>query len=386
VVSFSSNYAGITTMNRILCSAVTAAMFAALYASSASGTQLLYDSFNYSPSGTSLGTAGAPTWVKNGTSPDPTVQAVGGLTYPGLQVASNNVSLQYDGSGVNAGSGAPAATDGTTISTGITSGNVYYSLLLKVTAVQANGGNGFGLNANLVSGSFMAGLMTSAATAAPAVDTTAAPLLIRSGDGTQFSTTYQLGTSKTATSADRQFYTGQTYNVNDTVFVVLKYAFDATNGDSASLFINPTPGAAEPAPQLTVSTGTNLSLGTPAGIKSFFVRNNSVEPDTLLIDELRIGDTWQDVTPAAGAGIAGDYNGDGKVDAADYIVWRSNPAAHGGNPAGYDTWRANFGRPPGAGSGLAGAAVPEAATSGLAFWLAGAVGMKRRRRTRWSAL
>jgi hypothetical protein len=47
-----------------------------------------------------------------------------------------------------------------------------------------------------------------------------------------------------------------------------------------------------------VSAGTNLTLGTPAGIKSFFVRNNSVEPDALLIDELRVGETWEDVTPA----------------------------------------------------------------------------------------
>jgi hypothetical protein len=33
------------------------------------------------------------------------------------------------------------------------------------------------------------------------------------------------------------------------------------------------------------------------GIRSFFVRNNSVEPDVMLVDELRIGTTWADVTP-----------------------------------------------------------------------------------------
>ena len=104
---------------------------------SASGNLIFYDSFNYGPSGTSLGTAGSPTWVKNGSSPDPTVQNVGGLTYPGLQVSSDTKSLQYDGSGVNAGSGAPAATDGTHDPRGsITTGSLYYSLLLKVTAVQ----------------------------------------------------------------------------------------------------------------------------------------------------------------------------------------------------------------------------------------------------------
>ena len=38
-------------------------------------------------------------------------------------------------------------------------------------------------------------------------------------------------------------------------------------------------------------------------------------------------------------GLAGDYNLNGIVDAADYIVWRKTD----GTPAGYDKWRANFG-------------------------------------------
>jgi hypothetical protein len=42
-------------------------------------------------------------------------------------------------------------------------------------------------------------------------------------------------------------------------------------------------------------------------------------------------------------GIAGDYNRDGVVDATDYAVWRKNPAASGGTPDGYNTWRAHFG-------------------------------------------
>src|SRR6185503_5118231 len=92
---------------------------------------LFYDSFNYGPSGTSLGTAGSPTWVKQGASADPTVQNVGGLTYPGLKVSSDKVSLQYDGSGITYFTNAPAATDAVTIGAGgITSGSVYYSLLL----------------------------------------------------------------------------------------------------------------------------------------------------------------------------------------------------------------------------------------------------------------
>ena len=41
--------------------------------------------------------------------------------------------------------------------------------------------------------------------------------------------------------------------------------------------------------------------------------------------------------------LPGDYNGDHSVDAADYVVWRKDPANNGGDPGGYDTWRAFFG-------------------------------------------
>jgi hypothetical protein len=54
------------------------------------------------------------------------------------------------------------------------------------------------------------------------------------------------------------------------------------------------------------------------------------------------------------AGLPGDYNQNGTVDAADYVVWRKTD----GSQAGYDVWRTNFGRTAGSGSSLA-AAVPE---------------------------
>ena len=65
------------------------------------------------------------------------------------------------------------------------------------------------------------------------------------------------------------------------------------------------------------------------------------------------------------AGLSGDYNSDGKMDAADYVVWRKDPAAHGGVPAGYDTWRANFSRTLAPGSGSTLGAVPETGSAVL---------------------
>lgn len=55
-----------------------------------------------------------------------------------------------------------------------------------------------------------------------------------------------------------------------------------------------------------------------------------------------------------GDGVSGDYNGNGKVDAADYVVWRElRPTTVAED---YFVWRRNFGRTP----AVVGAAVPEA--------------------------
>jgi hypothetical protein len=71
-------------------------------------------------------------------------------------------------------------------------------------------------------------------------------------------------------------------------------------------------------------------------------------------------------------GIPGDYNDDGTVDAADYVMWRNGgPLANEVNAPGtvnaadYTAWRARFGNPgSGAGAGAI-AAVPEPANAWL---------------------
>jgi hypothetical protein len=62
------------------------------------------------------------------------------------------------------------------------------------------------------------------------------------------------------------------------------------------------------------------------------------------------------------AGIPGDYNGNGVVDAADYVVWRKGLATTYVQ-ADYNVWRAHFGQPPGSGAGtITTSAVPEPTT------------------------
>jgi hypothetical protein len=60
--------------------------------------------------------------------------------------------------------------------------------------------------------------------------------------------------------------------------------------------------------------------------------------------------------------LPGDYNFDGKVDAADYVVWRKTD----GTPAGDNEWRTHFGQTANDGSGAnANAAIPEPSTVAL---------------------
>jgi hypothetical protein len=70
----------------------------------------------------------------------------------------------------------------------------------------------------------------------------------------------------------------------------------------------------------------------------------------------------------------GDFNSDGKVDSADYVTWRKDPASFGG-AGGYDTWQANFGATSGNGSL---GSVPEPSASML-FGIAIAIlGLRRK--------
>ena len=94
----------------------------------------------------------------------------------------------------------------------------------------------------------------------------------------------------------------------------------------------------------------------------------------------------------ASAGVTGDYNGNGVVDAADYTVWRAyldtpfQLANEGGGATpgtvtqeDYDTWKSNFGMVAGAGLGV-GQSVPEPGAALLALFAAAPLLFARHRR------
>jgi hypothetical protein len=90
--------------------------------------------------------------------------------------------------------------------------------------------------------------------------------------------------------------------------------------------------------------------------------------------------------------LVGDYNGDGVVDAADYVTWRDNLgsteqlAADGNgdgevNAADYSVWKENFGRTlDDHGAGQAIASVPEPTTFNLFLTLATLAAIRRSRK------
>jgi hypothetical protein len=264
----------------------------------AQATPDIYDSFNYPTTNVQLSVAGSPTWVAYaGGGVNPT-NISGSLSYPGLQTASGDNSVQWNGAGAT----GIAARNLSTLYNINNVTTLYYSLTFKVQTITAADWGG---SANYISGSFMMGFnqkLQNGTTLAQA--DAGAPLLIRTGDPNNVSGTandfqqFQLGTGLTATSAQRVFDGTHNYNPGDTLFLVLSYTFNpGASDDVAKLYVNPTPGSSEGANTavVTVTGGTEI---TSAQIQSVFLRNNSVEPLNTQMDDLRVGTTWEDVTPA----------------------------------------------------------------------------------------
>ena len=123
---------------------------------------------------------------------------------------------------------------------------------------------------------------------------------------------------------------------------------------------------------LSTSNFTNTdSFGT------FFATFNAT-------DSGRYGDSNFVATYDLPAGVAGDYNGNGAVDAADYVLWRNGGPLQNEidtpgmvNAADYDAWRAVFGNASGAGSASGVTGVPE--PTALSLTIIASLGILRRR-------
>ena len=217
--------------------------------------QLLTDDFSATTLPYSLTLQG---WAAHSGAGTNTINAsLPNLTYSGLGTTGGSASLVSSGEDINRAFSPQ------------TSGSVYTSMLINVSAAQATGDYFFHFGGATIGSTFASRLYIRSAT-----------------DG------FQLGLSKTSDPSPT--YASATYQLNTTYLVVVKYTVvaGATN-DVADLFIQPVLGQAEPTPDVTkTSTAGDLTtIGTIA-----LRQGGATLAPTVRVDYIRVGTTWSDVT------------------------------------------------------------------------------------------
>lgn len=238
-----------------------------LWAGNASA-QLLTEPFDYTvhaTSGLSAQSSGAWNIINTG---DSILLNSGSLTYPGLAASSGN-SVTYGGSGTDYYRGFASQTTGT----------VYYSFLINISS----------LGTITTTGGYALGLIDAT------TSNFAARLWIRLSGASNFNVGINPG-SATANTV----WSPATLSPGTTYLVVAAYQFvGGTSNDQAKIWVNPASlGGSEPAAD---ATGTNLGATDHALIQRVFLRqdNTSNTPGVMIVDELRVGTTWAEVTPAS---------------------------------------------------------------------------------------
>jgi hypothetical protein len=218
-----------------------------------------YDGLNYTV-GQGLQTQTNWTTLNSG---DDLLISSGSLSYTGLPASEGN-RVTFAGGGIDAAK----------LFTQQTSGTVYYSFLMDVTALgslNATGGYFTGLNEGTAS-NFGATVWTRL-------------------DGAG----YDIGINPRTTSANTVWTSGTT-SINTTILVVISYQIVAgPTNDIVKLWINPILGGTEPTATLTATNG----LTDLVNLNRIFIRQDGTSATpSITMDELRIGTTWESVTPS----------------------------------------------------------------------------------------
>jgi pectate lyase len=232
-----------------------------LFSWSAQAELLLVDHFNYSLG--NLGTVGAPGWTNSSGGVTVTTNSLDGTSL-GLEASSGNKVTTTTSS--SSGTYNP-------FSTGIATGTVYYSFLLRVNST--SGLSSVGTN--------LTGLLRSGSASSYYND-----LWLRS-DGVD----YDIGLSKLRAGTT---WLSTPLTVGTVYLIVTKYGFvSGNNNDVVSLWVNPaTGGTNEPAADISFSSGSD---GSSTGIGRCYIYGGYSAD----LDEVRIGNSWADVTPATAA-------------------------------------------------------------------------------------
>jgi hypothetical protein len=144
-----------------------------------------------------------------------------------------------------------------------------------------------------------------------------------------------------------------------------KFEFTLTGAETYGLTMTPlaTPGNAY------THSGTLRNSGNPLDWVEFVFFNTPTDTGTPPTTATDFYIRSMQITGPAPPGVPGDYNNNGVVDGADYVLWRNGgPLANEVDTPGtvnatdYTAWRARFGNTSGAGSGLSASGVPEPST------------------------
>ena len=241
------------------------ALFGSLLACHCAQANLLFsEAFNYN-SGVNLGgqvNPGNSTAWSGGNS----VLAVGSgnLTYPGLQDQGGN-DLIYT-------SGTASSTTYNTYSA-VTSGSIYFSFLIDATTLPTANNYLMALNPG---------------TTTPGGSGDALSLYVgASGTG------YKIGV-RTTGGGTGAAYAPDVLALNSSYFIVAELTLGSPN--TVSLFFDSTPGGSQPGtPDSTQTSSTAIASVDDIGFKA----QSSAAAGDYAIDNLLIGTTWGDVTPAA---------------------------------------------------------------------------------------
>ncbi len=200
----------------------------------------------------------------------------GSLSYIGLPLSSGNSVFIPPLTGVMGRMALPFQ---------ITSGQVYFSFLLKVTDVSS-------LSTSSTPNMFAAFGDNVGSQNAALARAESYVVAKKSGAG------YLLGIGKNKPSTANSVYDTTVRNVGDVLFVIGRYDYD-TSGHPASLWINPAATAfgSNSAPTATISISTGTDLNAP-GIQSFMLGCFTNAPPGCVVDDVRVGLTWAVITGA----------------------------------------------------------------------------------------
>jgi FAD dependent oxidoreductase len=181
-----------------------------------------------------------------------------------------------------------------------------------------------------------------------------------------------IGTSLRVTLANVTTNNVATLNLNSVHLLLGKLDITAGN-DTLSLWTDPASLSNLSAPIFTSSSSNFLSSLSSLGVVSY---NTSKSNAGGYLDALIVSNTSTGFMDVTGVSVLGDYNLNGVVDAADYVVWRKDPNR---TQAQYDTWRARFGQTANSGSGVSeNTAIPEPTTLVQIVLVAAGCSLRRR--------